>query len=98
MKVQVIVYDANKPIPRQIVVPTNSEYAIGIKVTKDGNVIDNGLTVGGVEPTNTIGDYSIFYLSSDSTEGMKQFELEVNGLQAKFPLYVMEKDLGYFEK
>ena len=77
MRIQTLEYNANQPIAQQIVVPTNSDYAVGVKVTKDGQVVDGDLTIGGIEPTTTIGDYNIVKLESDGVEGMTEVEVEV---------------------
>lgn len=62
----------------QIVVPTNSEYAVGVKVAKDGQVVDGNLSVDGMSATTKIGDYSIVKLSSDGVEGMKRLDVYVS--------------------
>ena len=68
MKITTLEYSANQPVNRQITVPTNSKYAVGIKVYKDGVAVDCGLdeiSVGGISATEQIAGYNVFELSAD---------------------------------
>lgn len=85
MNVQTIEFDASTPIQKQITVPTNSDFAVGIKVYRDGEVVDvkrHELSVNGQIASNQRNGYNIFELSSDSNVGMKQFDVEA----AKLPV------------
>lgn len=78
MKVQTLEYNANQPMPQQIAVPTNSVYAVGVKVIKDGEVIDGDLSVDGVSASTKIADYKIVQLSSESAETMKALDVVID--------------------
>ena len=105
MKVTTLQYNANQPMPQQIAVPTNSEYAIGLKIIRDGEPVElsaSELSVGGQTCTAMNADYSVFKLSSDGFEGMKKLDVVVdkagdNGLTSYFKLQVQQKDMGYIE-
>lgn len=78
MRIQTLEYSANTPITKQITAPINSIYAVGVKVTKDGQVIDGNLSVDGLSASTKIGDYNIVKLSSDDVEGMKILNIAVD--------------------
>lgn len=78
MRIPTLEYSANTPIVKQITAPTNSMYAVGVKVTKDGQVVDGNLSVDGISASTKIGDYSIIKLSSDGFEGMKILNIAVD--------------------
>ena len=81
MNVQTIEFDASTPIQKQITVPTNSDFAVGIKVYRDGEVVDvkrHELSVNGQIASDQRNGYNIFELSSDSNVGMKRLEFDVD--------------------
>lgn len=53
-------YDCNTPVTQQINVPTNTDYKVGIRVKKDGEVVN-------ISPENvTVGEYE---LDAEKTNG-----------------------------
>ena len=60
MNFTTIEFDCNTPTTQQINVPTNTDYKVGIKVKKDGEVVN-------ISPENvTVGEYE---LDADKTNG-----------------------------
>ena len=99
MRVSTIEYSANQPTLQQIIVPTDSKYAVGVKVTKDGEIISGDLSVGGIAATDNKGGFNIVELSSDGAETLKRFDVAFvnDGAKYDFALQVMQQDLGYIE-
>lgn len=99
MRVATLNYNANQPTLQQIIVPTNSKYAVGVRVSKDGNVISGDLSVGGIAATDNKGGFNIVELSSDNAETLKRFDVDFvnNGAKYDFALQVMQSDEGYIE-
>ena len=78
MKITTLAYNANQPITKQITVPTGSEYAVGVKVYKDGEELSLGLgelTINDISAVAQSNGYNIFKLSSNSDEGMKMLDV-----------------------
>lgn len=99
MRVATVEYSANQPTPQQIIVPTDSKYAVGVKVTKDGEIISGDLSVGGIAETDNKGGFGIVELSSDGAETIRCFDVDFvnDGAKYGFALQVMQRDLGYIE-
>lgn len=74
MKIYTIDVELTAPIMKKIYAPRWSDWAIGVKVTKDG-VAQTGemtLTLDGVEQTaeaDTVGGYTVFKQASENPEG-----------------------------
>ena len=67
MRVATVEYSANQPTPQQIIVPTNSKYAVGVKVYKDGAAVDCSLDeikVDGLSAVSQRAGYNVYELSS----------------------------------
>lgn len=99
MRVSTLDYNANQPTLQQIIVPTDSKYAVGVRVTKDGEMISGDLSVGGIAATDNKGGFGIVELSSDSAETLKRYDVALvnDGAKYDFALQVMQQDLGYIE-
>lgn len=78
MKYKALTFDANRPIPQQITEPLNSDYGVAVKVYKDEQLVDAALSVGGVETVEGPDGWKLCELSTDSKEGMKILDVEVN--------------------
>ena len=51
MKFYTLTFDANQPIVQQVNVPTNTDYKLGVKVRRNGqiqNLSPNSVTLGGL--------------------------------------------------
>lgn len=80
MKVQTIEYDAAAPAQKQVTVPTNSDYAVGVKVFKDGEEVAvkrHELSVNGQIASDQVNGYNVFNLSSDGNVGMTSLDVDV---------------------
>lgn len=80
MNVQTIEFDASTPIQKQITVPTNSDFAVGIKVYRDGKEVDvkrHELSVNGQIASDQRNGYNIFELSSNGDVGMTSLDVDV---------------------
>lgn len=103
METQTIEYSANQPINKQITVPTNSNYGIGIKIFKDDEPLSCGLdelTIDGIAATAQSNGYNIYTLSSDGAQTLRKYTVRYShdGFIATFPLQVLQQDMGYFER
>ena len=78
MKYKTLTFDANRPIAQQITEPLNSDYGVAVKVYKDEQLVDAALSVGGVETVEGPDGWKLCELSTDSKEGMKILDVEVN--------------------
>lgn len=64
MKIYTLTYDANLPTKQQVNIPTNSDYKIGVKVVKNGELLD-------LDPADvTLGSLSA---DADKTNGYVTF-------------------------
>ena len=88
-------YNANLPTKQQVNIPTNTDYRIGVKVTKNGQVLDidpSEITLGGkaADATKT-NDYVTFTLASDDNakyeSNVVALEME-DGFKATFALNI----------
>ena len=80
MNIQTIEYDARMPVQKQITVPTNSDFAVGIKVYRDGKEVDvkrHELSVNGQIASDQRNGYNIFELSSNGDVGMTSLDVDV---------------------
>ena len=84
MRVATINYSANQPTLQQIIVPTDSKYAVGVRVTKDGEIISGDLSVGGIAASDNKGGFGIVELSSDSSETLKLYDVDFVNNGAKY--------------
>lgn len=103
MKYQILEYNANQPIMKQLTVPLESEFGIAVKVTKDGEQLElssSDVTVGGIQASDVRGGYVLADLSSGSAPSLYRADISISadgGFTTTFPLQVQAKDLGYFE-
>ena len=99
MRIATINYSANQPTLQQIIVPTDSKYAVGVRVFKDGEMISGDLSVGGIAASDNKGGFGIVELSSDGAETIRCFDVDFvnDGAKYDFALQVMQQDLGYIE-
>lgn len=82
MKIYTANYDADRPSTKAIEVPLNSNYAIGIGVTKDGTPIQlkqDNLSLNGLSADDVYANMVIFKLSSDGNEGREVYEVKGTG-------------------
>ena len=80
MRVATLNYNANQPTLQQIIVPTNSKYAVGVRISKDGEIAavkSSELSVNGVAASEQIHGFNVVQLSSDGTEGIKSFDVNM---------------------
>lgn len=107
MKYSKLTYDLNGSAyqPRQLAVPTDSTYAIGIELVKDGNRVkgeaDNYKLVDGdveISATTTLNDMGIFELTStsnvddDKTYTVKYHQAQPIDLSGSITVGEFEKD------
>lgn len=81
MIVQTIEYNANQPARKQIVVPTNSKYNVGIKVSRNETPLDldlNEITIDGVSAVSQVAGFDVVGLSSDSVGGLKELDVAIS--------------------
>ena len=102
MNTYALEYSLNQPVAKQITVPLNSSYAVGIKLYKNGEPLScetGELTVDGTEASGESAGYCVFALSSDGGTGIRRFDvsLDKDGERASFPLMVQQADFGYFD-
>ena len=75
MKYSTINYDSNRPMPNVVKAPTNSDIGVAIKVWKDGQEIDAGLSVNGISAASTRNGWQLFELSTDSGFGRVDYDV-----------------------
>ncbi len=81
MRIQTLEYNANQPLLQQITVPLTSNYAVGVKVYRDGKPVECGMdaiTIDGLSTTSQVAGYNVYELSSDDKTGMKLLDVNVN--------------------
>ena len=95
MKIYVLEFNCNKPTTQQVNVPTNTDYMVGIKVTKNGEVLDidpTEMTLGGTaaDATKTNGYVTFTSASGDNAKyESKTIALEMeDGFQTTFTLNI----------
>ena len=84
MKFYTLDLDCNAPVTQQLNVPTNTDYKLGVKVIRNGeiqNLSPDSITLGGlsadVQKTN---DYVTFTLSAGDNASYKQCDVRVDKL------------------
>lgn len=95
MKFYTLEYNANLPTRQQVNIPTNTDYRIGVKVTKNGEVLDidpSEITLGGkaADATKTNGYVTFTLASGDSAKyesNVVALEME-DGYKATFTLNI----------
>lgn len=95
MKFYTLEYNANLPTKQQVNIPTNTDYRIGVKVTKNGQVLDidpSEITLGGkaADATKTNGYVTFTMASGDSAKydsNVVALEME-DGFKATFSLNI----------
>ena len=82
MKLYTLEYNANKPTPQQINVPTNTDYKVGVKIIRDGEpqrFSPEDVTLGGLSADAELTNgYLTFTKSSDNIASMTVENLEVD--------------------
>ncbi len=81
MKIYKLSFNANQPATQQINVPTGNEYALGIKVQRDGKEVNCGLdeiSVDCLSATTQTANYNIFKLSADNVPGLRELDVKVD--------------------
>ena len=73
MKLYTLEFNCNKPTTQQVNIPTNTDYKVGIKVTKNGEVLDikpTEMTLGGTtaDVAKTNGYVTFTMASGDSAK------------------------------
>lgn len=73
MKLYTLEFNCNTPTTQQVNIPTNTDYKVGIKVTKNGEVLDikpTEMTLGGTaaDATKTNGYVTFTMASGDSAK------------------------------
>jgi hypothetical protein len=68
-------YDLNRPSNQIVTVPLNSNFGVGVKMWRDGSVLDSDITVGGNASTGTRGGYQLFDLSTGNEETITDYEV-----------------------
>ena len=106
MKLYTLEFNCNTPTTQQVNVPTNTDYMVGIKVTKNGEVLDIApaeMTLGGKEAdaTKTNGYVTFTSASGDTAKYESKvvaIEME-NGFQTTFTLNinVYKSQQGYID-
>lgn len=94
-KYYTIDYDLNRPSNQIVTAPLNSNFGVGVKMWRNGSVLDSDITVGENASTGTRGGYQLFDLSTGSEETITDYE--VSGAD-KFNLRVYETNRNYIEK
>lgn len=95
MKLYTLEFNCNTPTTQQVNIPTNTDYMVGIKVTKNGEVLDidpEEMTLGGTEAdaTKTNGYVTFTMASGDSPKYESKvvaIEME-DGFQTTFKLNI----------
>ena len=81
MKFYTLTFDANQPIVQQVNVPTNTDYKLGVKVRRNGqiqNLSPNSVTLGGLSAdTEKTNCYVTFTLSSDGNASYTSEKLDI---------------------
>lgn len=90
MKFNTLVFDANLPTTQQVNVPTNSDYRIGMKVKRNGNVQH----IKPSEFTVTAQDGTVLSVDSEKTNGYVTIT-KASGDNASFKQYGVHIDHGY---
>lgn len=84
MKLYTLEYDCNSPVVQQINVPTNTDYKVGVKFVKDGNIqalTPNSVTLGTLSAdSDKTNGYVTFTLSADDNASYKQCDVRVDKL------------------
>lgn len=78
MKYKAVTFDANRPIPQQIMEPLNSDYGVAVKVYKDERLVDADLSVDGVTCVEGFDGWKLCDLSTNSEEGTKKIIVAVD--------------------
>lgn len=90
MRLNTLVFDANLPTVQQVNVPTNSDYKVGMKVKRNGNV----QSIKPSEFTITSEDGTTLSADPDKTNGYVTIT-KASGDNASFKQYGVHIDHGY---
>lgn len=82
MNFYTLTYDANLPTKQQVNIPTNTDYKIGVKVVRNGELLDlnpEDVTLGALsaDATKTNG-YVTFTRSAGDEASMEMYNLSVD--------------------
>lgn len=89
-------YDLNRPSNKIVTAPLNSNFGVGVRMWRDGSVLDSDITVGGNASTGVRrGGYQLFDLSTGSDEAITDYR--VSGAY-DFNLRVYETNKNFIEK
>ena len=92
MRFITLTFDANLPTTQQVNVPTNTDYKVGMKVKRNGEVQSvnpSGFTITSEDGTtlsvdaNKTNGYVTFTQASNDNASFKQFSVVVNGTSWK---------------
>lgn len=82
MNFYTLTYDANLPTKQQINVPTNTDYKLGVKVVRNGEILDldpEDVTLGSLSAdAKKTNGYVTFTKASDNIASMTVENLEVD--------------------
>lgn len=95
MRIYTLEFNCNTPTTQQVNIPTNTDYKVGIKVTKNGEVLDinpTEMTLGGTaaDATKTNGYVTFTMASGDNAKYESKtvgIEME-NGFKTTFKLNI----------
>lgn len=93
MTYKTIIFDANRPIVKQITEPLNSDYGVAVKVYKDDELLNCELSVGGEKLEDGRNGWKTYQLSSGSEPCMKTLDVLVE--QSASTHYGMTKTGSY---
>ena len=106
MRIYVLEFNCNTPTTQQVNIPTNTDYMVGIKATKNGEVLDikpTEMTLGGTEAdaTKTNGYVTFTSASGDTAKyESKTVAIEMeDGFKTTFKLIinVYKSQQGYID-
>lgn len=82
MNFYTLTYDANLPTKQQVNIPTNTDYKIGVKVVRNGELValkSSDVTLGTLSADANLEDgYVTFTKASGDEASMEMFNLSVD--------------------
>ena len=82
MNFYTLTYDANLPVKQQLNVPTNTDYKVGVKVTRDGKKVDlapGQITLGAISAdADKVDGYVTFTRAAGDEASMELYNLSVD--------------------
>lgn len=72
MKYKTVIFDANRPAPRQITEPLDSDYGVAVKVYRNGAPVDGAIAVGGTPAAEGRDGWKTCELSTGSAPCAKE--------------------------